>query len=165
MNDAGERTGSMAKRILVADDEPMTAEMLSAMLAYRGYDVVCAYDGSEALTRARELRPDAVLLDVYMPGLEGVAVTQRLRADPALSSCPIVLISSADESDVGWREAGADLFLQKPVDLRRLPDVVDGLLAETEPPVLDGLPAELEAPPMDDLLAELERSVDGLPAA
>jgi hypothetical protein len=66
---------------------------------------------------------------------------------------------------VGWREAGADLFLQKPVDLRRLPDVVDGLLAEAEPPVMDGLPAELEAPPMDDLLAELERSVDGLPAA
>jgi CheY-like chemotaxis protein len=128
----------MSKRILVADDEPMTAEMLAAMLAYRGYEVVCAHDGSEALARARELKPDAVLLDVYMPGLEGVTVTQRLRADPALASCPIVLISSADESDIGWREAGADMFLQKPVDLRRLPDVVDGLLSEVEPPPADG---------------------------
>jgi CheY-like chemotaxis protein len=128
----------MSKRILVADDEPMTAEMLAAMLAYRGYEVVCAHDGSEALARARELKPDAVLLDVYMPGLEGVTVTQRLRADPALSSCPIVLISSADEADIRWREAGADLFLQKPVDLRRLPDVVDGLLTGLEPPPADG---------------------------
>jgi CheY-like chemotaxis protein len=124
----------MAKRILVADDEPMTAEMLSAMLAYRGYEVVCAYDGTDALERARELKPDAVLLDVYMPGLEGAAVARLLRADPVLSSCPIVLISSADESDIEWREAGADLFLQKPVNLRLLPDVVDGLLGSVAPP-------------------------------
>jgi CheY-like chemotaxis protein len=124
----------MAKRILVADDEPMTAEMLSAMLAYRGYEVVCAYDGTAALERARELKPDAVLLDVYMPGLEGAAVARLLRADPVLSSCPIVLISSADESDIEWREAGADLFLQKPVNLRQLPDMVDGLLGSVAPP-------------------------------
>jgi CheY-like chemotaxis protein len=124
----------MAKRILVADDEPMTAEMLSAMLAYRGYEVVCAYDGTDALKRAHELKPDAVLLDVYMPGLEGAAVARLLRADPELSSCPIVLISSADESDIEWREAGADLFLQKPVNLRHLPDVVDGLLGSVATP-------------------------------
>jgi CheY-like chemotaxis protein len=124
----------MAKRILVADDEPMSAEMLSAMLAYRGYEVVCAYDGTAALERARELKPDAVLLDVYMPGLEGAAVARLLRADPVLSSCPIVLISSADESDIEWREAGADLFLQKPVNLRQLPDMVDGLLGSVAPP-------------------------------
>jgi DNA-binding response OmpR family regulator len=124
----------MPKRILVADDEPMTAEMLAAMLAYRGYEVVCAHDGSEALARACELKPDAVLLDVYMPGLAGVAVAQRLRADPTLSSCPIVLISSADESDIEWREAGADLFLQKPVNLRQLPDLVEALLGRVAAP-------------------------------
>jgi CheY-like chemotaxis protein len=124
----------MAKRILVADDEPMTAEMLSAMLAYRGYDVVCAYDGTDALARAHELKPDAVLLDVYMPGLEGAEVARQLRADPVLSSCPIVLISSADESDIEWRDAGADLFLQKPVNLRQLPDMVDGLLGSVATP-------------------------------
>jgi DNA-binding response OmpR family regulator len=133
----------MPRRILVADDEPMTAEMLAAILAYRGYDVVCANDGAEALSRAREMKPDAILLDVYMPRLEGDAVARRLRADPALSACPIVLISSADESDVDWRGAGADLFLQKPVNLRHLPEVVGALLTEVDP--VDPLPGSAHA--------------------
>jgi DNA-binding response OmpR family regulator len=122
-------------RVLIADDEPMTAEMFALMLAFRGYEATCASDGVEALLRARELKPDVVLLDVIMPGLEGEAVAQLLRADPELSSCRIVLFSSADETEVAWREAGADLFLQKPVDLRVLPDIVGTLLGR-EPPAL-----------------------------
>jgi adenylate cyclase len=120
----------MPRRVLVADDEPLTADMLALMLTFRGYEVVCANDGAEALARARECRPDVVLLDVLMPELEGVAVARLLRADPELAGCPIVLFSSADEGDVEWRESGANLFLQKPLDIRRLPDVVESLLAE-----------------------------------
>jgi CheY-like chemotaxis protein len=127
-------------RVLVADDEPMTAEMFALMLAFRGYEATCASDGVEALLRARELKPDVVLLDVIMPGLEGEAVAQLLRADPELSACRIVLFSSADEAEVRWREAGADLFLQKPVDLRLLPDVVEALL-EVDPPPAGGIAA------------------------
>jgi DNA-binding response OmpR family regulator len=118
----------MTRRVLVADDEPLTAEMLTLMLAFRGFEVVCTYDGTEALARARELRPDAVLLDVLMPGLEGVDVARALREDPELADCSIILISSADEEEVGWRQAGADLFLCKPVDIRELPDTVERLL-------------------------------------
>lgn len=121
----------MPRRVLVADDEPLTADMLALMLAFRGYEVVCAHDGAEALARARETRPDVVLMDVLMPGLEGVDVARLLRSDPDLGGCPIVLFSSADEGEVEWRAAGANLFLQKPLDIRRLPDLVDRLL---EPP-------------------------------
>jgi CheY-like chemotaxis protein len=124
----------MGRRVLVADDEPLTAEMFALMLAFRGYEVTCANDGAEALARARELKPDIVLLDVMMPKLEGVTVARRLREDPELAGCPIVLFSSVDEQDVDWREAGADLFLQKPVNLRQLPEVVGGLLEALEPP-------------------------------
>jgi CheY-like chemotaxis protein len=124
----------MARRVLIADDEPLTAEMFALMLAFRGYEVVCAHDGDEALARARELKPDLVLLDVLMPGLDGDLVARRIRSDPDLASCPVVLCSSVDETDVDWRGAGADVFLQKPVDLRLLPDVVEALLAEPEPP-------------------------------
>jgi two-component system, OmpR family, response regulator len=118
----------MGRRVLVADDEPLTAEMLTLMLAFRGFEVVCAHDGRAALDLAREVRPDAALLDVLMPGLDGDEVARALREDPALADCSIVLISSADETEVEWREAGADLFLRKPVDIRELPAVVEDLL-------------------------------------
>jgi CheY-like chemotaxis protein len=123
----------MARTVLVADDEPLTAEMLALMLAFRGYEVVCAFDGNEALERARELKPDVVLLDVIMPGREGLEVTRLLREDAALANRPVVLFSSADESEIEWRKAGADRFLQKPLDILSLPDLVDELL-EREPP-------------------------------
>jgi DNA-binding response OmpR family regulator len=118
----------MPRKILVADDEPLTAEMLVLMLSFRGYEVVCAFNGADALERARAEKPDAVLLDVLMPGMEGDEVVRALRADPELAERPVVLFSSADETEVGWREAGANVFLQKPLDLRELPNVVDALL-------------------------------------
>jgi DNA-binding response OmpR family regulator len=124
----------MPRKILVADDEPLTAEMLVLMLTFRGYDVVCAYNGADALERARTEKPDAVLLDVLMPGLEGDEVVRALRADPELADRPVVLFSSADENEIEWREAGANVFLQKPLDLRELPDLVDALLDSTPPP-------------------------------
>jgi CheY-like chemotaxis protein len=124
----------MPKLVLVADDEPLTAEMLALMLAFRGYEVVCAHDGAEALERARELKPDVLLLDVIMPELEGIDVTRALRADPELGSRPVVLISSADECEVDWRAAGANLFLQKPLDIVKLPEVVEALVASIDDP-------------------------------
>jgi CheY-like chemotaxis protein len=122
------------KKVLIADDEALNAEMLALVFAYWGYEVVSAADGREALQRAKEAKPDALLLDVLMPEMEGVAVTRAVRDDPELGTCPVVLFSSADESEVGWREAGADAFLQKPIDVRRLPELVDRLLAALQPP-------------------------------
>lgn len=119
----------MPIKVLIADDEPLNAEMLALMLAFQGYDVVCVHDGAEALARAREMKPDLILLDVLMPELEGPDVTRALRADPELEKAPVVLFSSADEQEVCWREAGANMFLQKPLDIRKLPQVVAGLLS------------------------------------
>jgi CheY-like chemotaxis protein len=132
----------MARRVLVADDEPLTAEMLSLIFAFRGYDVICAYNGAEALRRAREQKPDVLLLDVIMPELEGDEVTRHLRADPDFALQPVVLLSSADESEVDWRDAGATMFIRKPVDIVHLPDLVDALITAD--------PAES---PEDDLAA------------
>lgn len=118
----------MKTRILVADDEPSTAEMLALILGFTGYEVTRAYDGAEALELAREVKPDVLLLDVRMPKLYGSEVTRRLKSDPDLAGKVVVLFSSADETDVKWREAGADAFLRKPIDIRQLPYVVQGLL-------------------------------------
>ena len=124
----------MSRKVLIADDEPLTAEMLALMLAFRGFDVMCAHDGAEALEQARRWKPDIMLLDVVMPELEGVAVTRALRDDDALRERPVILISSCDECEVEWQDAGADVFLQKPIDIVALPDLVERLLPPDDAP-------------------------------
>ena len=114
--------------VLVADDELGTTLLVSDMLVFAGFAVVQAFDGVEALLRARERRPALALLDVMMPGLDGREVCRRIRADPELEGVRVVLHSSADESDVAWREAGADAFVQKPFAIRELPLLIDRLL-------------------------------------
>lgn len=117
----------MSKRVLVADDEPLTTEMLTLMLAFTGYEVACALDGVEALERAREFEPDVVLLDVMMPGRLGPSVMRELRDDPTFHDKLLVLFSCVDEHEVPWREAGADAFLQKPISIRDLPQILEDL--------------------------------------
>lgn len=120
----------MRKRVLVADDEPLTAEMMALVLAFTGFEVVEAHDGQQALERTRETRPDVVLLDHMMPELTGTEVARTLKQDPETCDTPVVLFSCVDESEVDWRGAGADLFLQKPLDVRRLPEVVKRLAGQ-----------------------------------
>ena len=119
----------MKPRVLVADDEPSTAEMLALILGFTGYDVSRAYDGVQALELAQKVKPDVMLLDVRMPKLYGSDVAKRIKSDPELADKVVVLFSSADEDDVQWREAGADAFLRKPIDIRVLPEVVSNLLS------------------------------------
>jgi CheY-like chemotaxis protein len=117
-------------RVLVADDERSTAEMLALILGFTGYEVTRAYDGAQALALAESEKPDVLLLDVQMPKLLGVDVAKRLKSDPELAEKVVILISSADEEDVQWREVGADAFLRKPIDIKRLPDVLGSLLKQ-----------------------------------
>jgi CheY-like chemotaxis protein len=119
----------MKTRVLVADDEPSTAEMLALILGFTGYEVTRAYDGVQALELAQTVKPDVLLLDVRMPKLYGLDVAKRVKSDPELQNKVVVLFSSADEDDVQWREAGADAFLRKPIDIRKLPEVVGSLVS------------------------------------
>ena len=123
----------LKKRVVVADDEPMTAELLAYMLDHRGFEVARAYDGQSALEQIRARRPDAVVLDVMMPALGGRELARLLRADPELKDVAVVLFSSVDEADVEWREAGADMFLQKPLDICVLPDLLQQLIDGDRP--------------------------------
>ena len=124
----------MGRRILVADDEPSTADMYALIFGFNGYDVERAYDGEEALALARKTPHDVIFLDVYMPKMRGSEVARALRADPKMAGLLIVLFSSADEEEIDWRATGADAFLRKPVDIRDLPGIVDRLLAARASP-------------------------------
>ena len=109
-------------KILVADDDSRGLHFLKGLLSSEGYDLACASDGAEALALAEESVPDAILLDVMMPGMDGFEVCRRLRAHPVLSQIPIILLTALDdrESKLEGLEAGADDFLTKPFDATEL---------------------------------------------
>lgn len=108
--------------VLVVDDQPANIEVLQMRLESRGYDVATAANGHEALTRIADLHPDLVLLDIMMPGIDGLEVCRRVRADPALPYMPIVMVTArTDRADiVAGLDAGADDYLTKPVDQTEL---------------------------------------------
>jgi two-component system cell cycle response regulator len=104
--------------LLVIDDEPVARAVVTALLTAEGYNVVQARNGREGLALAAQQVPDAILLDVMMPGMDGFEVCRRLRADPRLGLVPILMITALDdqESRVEGISAGADDFITKPYD-------------------------------------------------
>lgn len=129
----------MTARILVVDDIEANVRLLEAKLTAEYYEVLTAYDGPTALAKAASEKPDIVLLDVMMPGMDGFQVCRLLKDDPETRHIPIVLVTALDgRSDrILGLEAGADEFLTKPIDdvmlfsrvrsLTRLKMVIDEL--------------------------------------
>jgi class 3 adenylate cyclase len=106
---------------LVVDDGPANTRLLDAILSPRGYRVVAAASGPEALERIAAEPPDLVLLDILMPGMDGYEVCRRLREDPRTRFLPIVMVTaSGEQSKVRAIEAGADDFIPKPVNQAEL---------------------------------------------
>jgi adenylate cyclase len=105
-------------RILVVDDNPANLEILGTRLARQGYEIITATDGDEALCAARAQTPDLILLDVMMPGKDGLQVCRELKAEDGLPFMPIILVTAkADPDDVvAGLDAGGDEYLTKPVD-------------------------------------------------
>ena len=107
----------MTHKILVVDDMPMNVKLLQDILTVKGYEVVTASSGMEALQRIKSDKPDLVLLDVMMPGMTGFEVCEKVRADPEVRMLPVVLVTALDPSErVKGLDAGADDFLTKPIN-------------------------------------------------
>jgi len=108
--------------VLIVDDSPSARETLLAALDGHGYQLVTAENGSEALQIANQIRPDVILLDVMMPGMDGFEVCQRIRSMPALAEVPVVLLTALDDhaSLLRGLEAGADDFFSKPIERKEL---------------------------------------------
>ena len=116
-------------RILVADDVPENVRLLEAVLVPRGYDVVSASDGLQALEVARSARPDLVLLDVVMPGLDGFEVCRQLRAREDTAMLPVIMLTASEGTEKTKAiDAGADDFIPKPFNHDELLGRVRSLL-------------------------------------
>lgn len=120
-------------KVLLVEDNEMNRDMLSRRLERRGYDVVLAEDGDQGLQRAADTRPDLILLDMSLPGVDGWEVARRLKADPATAAISIIALTA--HTMAGDREralqAGCDDYDTKPIELPRLLDMMSTLLAQT----------------------------------
>ena len=113
------RVGRGRKRLLLVDDEPRNLRVLEGFLGPLGHEIVKASDGEAALVEFAANRPDLVLLDLKMPGIDGIGVLERIRASSASTEhVPVILVTADTERQQRYRglEAGADEFLEKPVD-------------------------------------------------
>lgn len=117
-------------RILLVEDNDMNRDMLSRRLTKRGYEVVLAVDGEEALSSAVAERPDLILLDMGLPVIDGWEATRRLKADPATANIPVIALTAHAMSGDREKaiELGCDDYDTKPVELPRLLGKIEQLL-------------------------------------
>ena len=117
-------------KILLVEDNELNRDMLSRRLIRRGYEVVMAGDGAEALTSAARERPDLILLDMSLPTMDGWEAARRLKADSALRDIPVIALTAHAMSGDRERalDAGCDEFDTKPVEFDRLLSKMEHLL-------------------------------------
>jgi PAS domain S-box-containing protein len=119
-----EAAGEEAGAILVIDDDARSRELLQRILGGAGLRVVVAADGAAGLELARGIEPSVITLDVMMPGMDGWAVLEALKADPATAAIPVIMVSVLDERQLGFALGAAD-YVTKPVDRQRLLAVIE----------------------------------------
>ncbi|MDX1996052.1 MAG: ammonium transporter [bacterium] len=117
------RADGTAGKVLVIDDDPFVRELVSRTLAREGFFVETASDGEEGLLKARELKPDAITLDVMMQGMDGWSVLSLLKADAQLAEIPVVMITIVDDRNRGFA-LGASGYLTKPIDRKQLVNIL-----------------------------------------
>ena len=127
-------------RILVVDDEPTVRALVRDVLEEEGHEVLLAEDGFAGLRMAESHRPDCVVLDVMMPGIDGHMVLQRLRAADGGMDLPVVMLTAAADDEQAWRAwtEGVDYFLPKPFEPVELLRFLDHLFDAREQESLAG---------------------------
>jgi CheY-like chemotaxis protein len=118
------------KKILVAEDNPASSELMIEVLSGRGYELIEASDGQQALQKIEETKPDLVLLDIQLPILDGFAVLSQLRQNPRFANLRVVAVTASvmkEDREKGLM-AGFDGYISKPIDVASLRLQVDEML-------------------------------------
>jgi two-component system, OmpR family, alkaline phosphatase synthesis response regulator PhoP len=127
---------SKGKKILIADDEPDILEIVHYNLKHEGYEVYTAKDGDDALTKAKQLKPDLIILDIMMPKKTGVEVCGILRSQPAFKDTLIIFLTalSDESSQIKGLDTGADDYVNKPISTKVLVSRVNALFRRINKP-------------------------------
>jgi CheY-like chemotaxis protein len=115
-------TPPSAKTILIIDDQPFFITMQQNILQKQGFRVVSAANGQEGLTKAKQHKPDLILLDIEMPGMDGFAVCEKLKQDESLKHIPVIVLTATQDAKLNERafQAGAEITLLKSVPADRM---------------------------------------------
>lgn len=119
------------KTILIAEDSYDNRTALKLMLKLHGYQILEAEDGEQAIIRSRECHPDLILMDITLPGIDGIAATGKLREDPECALIPIIIVSAHDLDSIRDEaaQAGASDYVSKPIDFDKLKLLIEKYLA------------------------------------
>ena len=130
----------MARKILVVDDEPILVETIAYNLEQSGYQVVTASDGVSALETVRQETPDLIVLDIMLPGIDGLEVCRQIRRDDETATVPIIMLTAKGEEidRVVGLEVGADDYVTKPFGRRELLARIRALLRRSDYPTFSG---------------------------
>ncbi|MEG4801615.1 response regulator [Microcoleus sp. ARI1-B5] len=144
--------------VLVVDDDPISQDLIERALARQGLHIEVAGSGEEALRLAKQLRPDAITLDVIMPGMDGWAVLSALKADPDLAEIPVILLSFVGNKSLGFA-LGASDYLTKPVDGKRLVALLNKYRRDQEGIAAHSLPCQILVVEDDDATRKILRRI------
>src|SRR6267154_2206433 len=122
-------------RILIIEDNQANMKLASLLLHNAGHTVLCAVDAETGLTQARAEQPDLILMDIQLPGMDGLAATALLKKNPATAAIPIIALTAMamKEDQEKTRAAGCDAYIAKPLRYQELYAAIDTLLAKAEP--------------------------------
>jgi len=118
-------------RILTVEDNPANMKLMSILLERVGHTVLCAVDAESGMALARAERPDLILMDVQLPGMDGLSATVRLKQDPATAAIPVIALTALamKEDEKKAFAAGCDAYISKPLRYQELYATIDTLLA------------------------------------
>ena len=118
--------------ILVVDDNPTNLKLVSDVLRFEGYRILTANDAESAQEIVHKTPPDLILMDIALPGMDGLTLTRRLKADPRLARVPVLALTAfaMKGDDIKAREAGCDGYITKPIDTRALPRLIEQALQQ-----------------------------------
>jgi two-component system cell cycle response regulator DivK len=122
-------------RILIIEDNRANMKLATLLVRNAGHTVLCAVDAETGLTQARALRPDLILMDIQLPGIDGLAATTLLKQDPATAAIPVIALTAMAmrEDQEKTKIAGCDAYITKPLRYQELYAAIDALLANAKP--------------------------------